>query len=281
MKKYFLLSVLVGCLASLSLNAQSYVFEGLNIHRGLAQPSFFILVDQDEKKLIENLKEFVKPQGKFSELEKRVFRLESIKRNEISEDLQKMDMTIFVNKPMLKLAFFYLDKDGEPLKGFQFNQEAAKKYVSDFSKFNFDKLAAELAAGNLRLADEDVSEALKDVAKIEKQLESNLKDQEKLGKKLDASPEMLTKALGEKEELVGKLYSETEADKKTSDELKKASLKKEKEIAKIQKEKEKAETKLEKKEKDFDTLKDELFKAKHLLKELERVRKDATDLMKK
>ena len=122
-----------------------------------------------------------------------------------------------------------------------------------------------------------ISEAKQLINKIEKQLENNLKDQEKLGKKLDASPRLLTKALSEKEDIVGKLYNDNslEIDSKKEEDLKKASTKKEKVIAKIRKEKDKALTKLEKKEKEFDLLKAELFSAKGVLKCLDRIHVDA------
>ncbi len=280
--KYFKmknLNFVILCFFFSKLSAQ--VYQGQNIHGGRNELSYYMFSNQDEKDLQKDLEEYLNSFGKTSKPTKNVVRLEKIKSNELPEDIATVDVIFENTKKIQKISFFFLDKNLDILTSFQLKEREAKDFVEKFQKFTVANLETKLALENAKMIESSLNDAKKDQSKIEKSLESNLKEQEKLGKKLDASPEMLTKALSEKEEIVGALYkeSDTEADKKAKEELEKASTKKEKEIQKIQKEKEKAETKLGKKEAEFDTLKDNLFKAKALVKSLESVLKDANTVL--
>ncbi len=276
MKNLLILFLLIG---SLSVSAQ--IHKGQNLYRGSHEHSYFMFSNQDEKDLEDDLAEYFQGLGKVSNTEKNVVRLEKLKNNDISDDLKAIDVVFESNKKFQKMSFFFIDNDFDVLSAFQIKDRYALELVEGFQKFTLKNLEMKLAKENIKYAEANLADAKKDQSKIEKSLESNLKDQEKLGKKLDATPEMLTKALSEKEVIVGELYNETDsvADKKAKDDLEKASTKKEKEILKIQKEKEKAETKLSKKESDFDVLKDNLFKAKALVKSREVILKDATEVL--
>jgi hypothetical protein len=269
------LTIAVLCMFFSQLSAQ--VYEGQNIHGGRNGLSYFMFSNQEEKDLQKDLEDFLKNYGKVTKPQKNLIRVEKIKTEELPTEVSTVDVVFESNKRLLKLNFFFQDKNQEPLSSFQLKKREATTFVEQFQKFTLANLEAKLAVENVKFVESNLSDAKKDQSKIEKSLESNLKEQEKLGKKLDASPEMLTKALSEKEEIVGSLYTEndTEVDKKAKEELEKASTKKEKEIQKIQKDKEKAESKLSKKETEFDNLKNELFKAKSLVKSLESVLKDA------
>lgn len=273
MKNLLILFFLIG---SFTVSAQ--IHKGQNLYHGSHEHAYFLFSNQPEKDLEVDLAEYLVGLGKVSFPDKHVIRLEKLKNNEISDDLEAIDVVFESNKKFQKLSFFFVDKDSDVLSAFQVKDRYALELVEGFQKFTLKNLEMKLAKENIKFAEANLADAKKDQSKIEKSLESNLKEQEKLGKKLDASPEMLTKALSEKEEIVGALYSdsESESDKKAKEELEKASNKKEKEIQKIQKDKEKAETKLSKKEAEFDTLKDNLFKAKALVKSFESVLKDAT-----
>jgi hypothetical protein len=273
------LLILFLCIGTITVSAQ--IHKGQNLYHGSHENSFFLFSNQAEKDLEDDLTEYFQAIGKISNPEKHVFRVEKLKNNEISVDLKAIDVVFESNKKFQKLSFFFLDRDFAVLSAFQIKDRYALELVEEFQKFTLKNLEMKLAKENIKFADANLADAKKDQAKIEKSLESNLKDQEKLGKKLDATPEMLTKALSEKEEIVGELYSEkeTEVDIKIKEDLEKASTKKEKEILKIQKEKEKAESKLSKKEKEFDVLKDELFKAKALVRSMEAILKDASEVL--
>lgn len=256
------------------INASAQVYRGNNLHNGTAKSSFFIISNQDEKDLNKDLEDYLDGFGKVSSPEKYLKRIEKLKGQNISDELAYIDVAMESTKKMEKVVFFFLDKNEKALSSFEMKDREALAFVEDFQKYTLRNLEEELLKENIKLAQDNLAEANKYLSKTEKALETNLKEQEKLGKKLDASPEKLTKALTEKEEIVSELYSDTEQEKAKSD-LEKASTKKEKEIAKIQKEKEKAETKLSKKEKEFDALKDNLFEAKNRLKASQAVLDDA------
>ena len=260
------------------LTANAQVYKSINLHKGSAKPSFFMVSNQDEKDLSKDLEDYLIGFGKVLALEKHTKRLEKLKDLNISNDLTYIDITVVATKKMKKIVFFFLDKDGKALSGFKMKEKEAIVFIGNFQKFTLKNLEEDLLKENLKLAQDNFAEAKKYLSKIEKSLEANLNDQEKLGKKLDSSPEKLTKALSEKEEIIIELFSETEKVKGNID-LEKASVKKEKEIARIQKEKEKTETKLTKKERAFDALKDDLFDAKIKLKASSDVLEDAKKIM--
>jgi len=268
MKKFK--SILVLLSISLFTNAQQPVFEGDNLHQFESKKSYYILNNQDEKELNATIKDFFRNYGNVSEVSKNSFRIEKLKTGSVSEDLAYIDIRVESNKMLSKVIFFFLNDRENSLESFQLNRNKAISFLGEFNDFNQSKVNLKLANADVKFNDEKVYDAQKVIKKLEKQLENNLKEQEKLGKKLDSSPELLTKALSEKEEIVGKLYNENEEiDPKLENDLKKASDQKEKEIVKINKEKEKALTKLEKKENEFEQLKNDLFRAKSILKHSE------------
>ncbi len=256
---------------------QTPVFTGENMHQYESKVSFYLLLNLDERDILSDLKEFVKPNGKLIETTKNIYRLDKVSLPKISENVNAIDIKLESSKQFLKVIFFFLDVNNVEVVNLVLNQKAAENYVFNFGVFTQKRLTLKLLNIDLKSIVVQISEAKQLINKIEKQLENNLKDQEKLGKKLDASPRLLTKALSEKEDIVGKLYNDNslEIDSKKEEDLKKASTKKEKVIAKIRKEKDKALTKLEKKEKEFDLLKAELFSAKGVLKCLDRIHVDA------
>lgn len=258
---------------------QNPVFTGENMHQDESKVSFYLLLNQDDKDILSDLKEFVKPNGKLIETTKNTYRLDKVTLPKISENVNAIDIKLESSKQFLKVIFFFLDVNNVAVGNLVLNQKAAENYVFNFEVFTHKSLTLKLLNIDLQSIVVKASEAKQLINKIEKQLENNLKNQGKLGKKLDASPKLLTKALSEKEDIVGKLYNDnsSEIDSKKEEDLKKASTKKEKVIAKIRKEKDKALTKLENKEKEFDLLKSELFSAKGVLKCLERVHVDAKE----
>lgn len=258
------------------------VYQGQNILNGKNETSYFIFSNQPEKDLEKDLEEYLKNYGKVSRPSKYTTRVEKIKSDDLPQDISSIDVVLENTKSIQKLNFFFLNKNQEPVTSLELKRREATNFVEQFQKLTLAKLEIKLAQENVKLAESNLSDAKKEQSKIEKSLESNLKDQEKLGKKLDTSPELLTKALSEKEEIVESLFTESEAelDKKAKSELEKASTKKEKEIKKIKKEQERNKSKLDKKENDFNQLRQELFKSKAFVKANEIVLKDAIEVVK-
>jgi hypothetical protein len=269
--KTFLFATIL--LFSESLFAQASVLTSQNIYNGQIADSYYILLNQDSKDIYEDLKSFGKLTGRLSEVRKNQYRIDKLNEKDISTKLNLVDIVFDGSKKHQKIIFYFLDNKQTPLSLNDLNDKYTTIFVRNFAELNQHNLDVRLANIDIKMIEDQVADARKLVAKTEKQLESNLKDQEKLGKKLDSSPDQLSKAVTEKEELIGKIYTDTNtvADPNTEKDFKRASDKKEKEIVKIQKEKEKAMSKLGKKESDFDELRKELVFNKTNLKDLEAI----------
>ena len=277
MKQIILLIFL--CLSFSLIYGQNPVFVGKNLHQNEAKVSFYLLLNQDENDLLSDLKDYVKSSGKLIEVSKDLYRLDKVSFPKLPESVKFIDIKLEAKKQLLKVIFFFFNERNVVIGSSALDQKLVENFVFDFGVFTQKSLTLQLSTIDLKNISLQISDAKQLINKIEKQLENNLKEQEKLGKKLDASPELLTKVLSEKEDIVEKLYNDnsSEIDSKEENELIKASTKKEKEIVKIQKDSDKALSRLEKKEKEFELLKIELFSAKGLLKHLNRGYADAKE----
>lgn len=272
------LLVLIFTLLASPLSAQVYV--GLNLHDGKEKRSYAMLSNQESKTLTDDLEKYLGQFGKVTKPEKNIYRIQNIKGNTVSTDLSYIDVVSKSNKNLEKLEFFFLNDAHNALSDHELNPGGAVKFVQEFIDFNRQNVQARLVKENLSLAEDELTEVKKDLSKVEKSIESNLKEQQKLGKKLDSSPELMAKAMSEKDEIAQQLSTDsTEVlDDKTKSNLSKASQRKEREISKIQKDAKKAESKLEKKEKELDDLKKELTEAKRRVRSVEKVVSDAKSL---
>lgn len=281
MKKIIILIIASITFASTSFG-QRQVFLGQNMLRNEAKNSFYIMFNDDEKKVVEDLENFMKVYGKFSESDKHYYKVTNINLPSISSTLETIEINFEESKYLLKVAFFFEDNKNIVLNSFSLDKDAAKKLIEDFSKFYDIRKSKDFLDYNLKMAEDNVSGKQKDVKKIEKNIASNLKYQKKYGKVLDSTPELLAEALAAKEELIDQLYSDSTAaqlDLKAEEELKKEATKKEKEIAKIQKTDKKNAARLDKKEREFEELKAELSSEIKYLKNLEKVVFDIKKLL--
>lgn len=272
--------VLIAVLICLSSTAFAQVYVGSNFHNGEEKRSYSILTTQNSKELIDDLEKYLGQYGKVTKPSKNTYRIQNLKGNSVSSDLNYVDVVSKSTKKMEKLEFFFLNDAHNALSDNELNPGAAEKFVSDFLQYNQSQAQARLRAENVSLAEDELKEGKKEQSKIEKSIENNLKEQQKLGKKLDSTPELMAKAMSEKEEIISQLSTDSTVviDDKAKNEISKASQKKDKEISKIQKEAEKAEDKLSKKEKEIEDLKKELSIAKMKVRALEKVVSDAKSL---
>lgn len=272
--------ILTFVLATLSIPLSAQVYVGLNIHNGIEKRSYSVLSGQDSKELADDLEKYLGRFGKVSKPGKEIYRIQNLKGNTVSTDLNYIDVVSKSSKKLEKLEFFFLNDAHNALSDHELNPGGAEKFVQEFIDFSQQRTQARLVAENLSLADDELKEAKKEQSKIEKSIESNLKEQQKLGKKLDSSPELMAKAMSEKEEIVSQLSTDSTRvlDDKAKSDLSKASQKKDKEISRLQKDAEKAEGKLGKKEKELEDLKKELSSAKLRVRSVEKVVSDAKSL---
>lgn len=254
--------------ASFSSFAQKAIL-GKLIYTNKAQTAVYILSNIDHKYLIEDWKSYASGFGTNIETEKNWYALSKIKSNSIFPKVGAVITKIEKNKNFNVVYCVFQDESKLNLDEKQIDTYKAKLFLENFWIYAYKKEELRMAQLDLDLANEAVQDIEKDIKKTERSLEGNLKDQEGLGKKLEASPEQLTKLIEEKEQLTKKLIEEeaTQLDAKAAEDAKKEALKKEKEIAKNQKIEEKNQAKLVKKEADFEKLKTELFEQKNKLKE--------------
>ena len=265
-------------LVSLGLQAQVYV--GDNIHNGTNKRSYAVLSNQDGKEFLKSLESYLGQYGKVNKAEKNIYRIQNLKGNAISSDLSYIDVISKSSKGFEKLEFFFLNDASNALNSNELNAGEAEKFVQGFIDFSNANLESLLIKENVALAEGELKDAQKDQSKIEKAIENNLKDQQKLGKKLDSSPELIAKAMSEKEEITSQLFTDSVAvlDDKTKTNLSKASQKKDREISKIEKNAKKAESNLEKKERELEDLKQELVSAKAQVKAYQKALSDTKSL---
>ncbi len=242
---------------------------GKLIYMGKSQPAFYILSNIEQKYLIEDWKSYASGFGTNIETDKNWYAVTKLKSNAISKNLNTIIAKIEKNKNFNVVYCVFQDETKSTLTEKNIDAYKAKLFLEDFWTFAYKKEELRMAQNDLELATELVADIEKDIKKTEKSLENNLKDQENLGKKLEASPEQLTKLIEEKEQITQKMIEgeSVQVDPKTAEAAKKEALKKEKEIAKNQKVEEKNQAKLVKKEADFEKLKTELFEHKNKLKE--------------
>jgi hypothetical protein len=269
--------ILLAALITLSNSLMAQVYVGTNLHNGEEKRSYALLTQQDSKELIDDLEKYLGQYGKVSKPGKNMYRIQNLKGNTVSTDLNYIDVVAKSSKKLEKLEFFFLNDAHNALSDNELNPGGAEKFVQEFINYTQSQVQARLRAENVSLAEDELKDAKKDLGKVEKSIENNLKEQQKLGKKLDSSPELMAKAMSEKEVIVTQLSTDSTAilDEKAKTELSKASQKKDKEITKLQKEADKAEDKLAKTEKELEELKNELNQAKRKVKSLETVVIDA------
>ncbi len=263
MKKLF---ILLFTTATLHASAQVYISEG--IHENTNKRSYSVLSNQENKELTKTLETYLSQYGKVNKVDKNTYRIQNLKGNTISSDLSYIDVVSKSGKNFEKLEFFFLNDANNALNNNELNTGKAEAFVQSFIDLTNTNLSTRLLSENLNLAEDELKDAEKEVKKLEKSISNNLKDQEKLGKKLDSSPDLIAKTLAEKEEIVSQLFSDSTLvqDEKTQKNLSKASQKKDKEVEKIEKSAKKAESTLSKKESELEELKAELESAKAKVK---------------
>jgi predicted nucleic acid-binding Zn-ribbon protein len=278
--KKILLTFLGFLVLNTSLTAQSTVFKGASLFNGSDNTSYFVMSSIDDKELSKYAEKWLDSYGKVTKLEKYNYKLDKIKGNKWSDELGSIQVQVKSMKRAQKVIFFFLNKNGAVLNQTDMRDQDAFEFIESYNQFCLRNEEVKLVASNFENANDELSNANKTFNKLQKSLEKNLKEQENLGKKLDSSPEAMSKALSEKEEIVGQIVGDN-IDTKTVEDLNKASTSKEKEIQKIKKEKEKAESKLSKKEAEFDVLRNELMQAKRNIKSYEAIVKDSEAIKRK
>lgn len=263
MKKFGL--ILLSIFYFTAASAQIYI--GENVHEGVSKRSYSVLSNQSEKDITQSLEIFLKEYGKVTKPERNIYRLAKPNDRTISSDLSRIDVIAKSNKSISKLEFFFLNSADNALTDHELNENGAENFVNRFINFLSDRLEQELIEQNIELAESELKEALRNQTRLRKAIENNLKAQQKLGKQLDASPELMAEAMSERDDINTLLSEENEndLDEKTVTKLERTSQRKEKEITKIAKRTKKAKRNLTKREEELEVLRKEMAEIRSLV----------------
>lgn len=251
------------------------IFSSLELENEEPKTAFYLFVKGDTKDISNDIDKYLSEMGKLRERN-------DIKYVDLKNGLGNSELVYTVavdleeNKDYNRLIFFFLNRNSESLGLGQVAPDDREEFIYGLYDLVRKNEEQRLVKADLELAESNTNLALKEKEKIEKSIERNLRDQEKLGKRLDASPEELTKLINEKntvlqEKLTGTNKAEEEVDtEKLDKELSKA----EKEIVKRKKKEKKDSSKLNQREKQLEDLSQELYDAQNYLRKMEEILRD-------
>ncbi|SOE23620.1 hypothetical protein SAMN06298216_4005 [Spirosomataceae bacterium TFI 002] len=251
------------------------IFSSLELENEEPKTAFYLFVKGDIKDISNDIDKYLSEMGKLRERN-------DIKYVDLKNGLGNSELVYTVavdleeNKEYNRLIFFFLNRNSESLGLGEVAPDEREEFIYGLYDLVRKNEEERLVKADLELAESNTNLALKEKEKIEKSIERNLRDQEKLGKRLDASPEELTKLINEKntvlqEKLTGTNKAEEEVDiEKLDKELSKA----EKEIVKRKKKEKKDSSKLNQREKQLEDLSQELYDAQNYLRKMEEILRD-------
>lgn len=274
-----LLNIIIACLFAFTSQGQQ-IFSSLELENDEPKIAFYIFVKGDPKDLSDDISTYLNSNGKVKEQNETKY-VELNNGLGQSELVNKIAIDLIENKNYNKLVFFFLDNDEVALGQGAVRDQDREEFIYGLYDLIRKNEEARLVKDDLELAESNKNDAEKEKNKIEKSIERNLRDQEKLGKKLDASPEEISKLINEKntvlqQKLTGAEDNEVEVDlEKLDKELSKA----EKEIIKQKKKAKKNSSKLVQRERQLEDLSKELFAAQNYLRKMEEILRDKERLM--
>lgn len=240
------------------------------VYQGKVQISHYMFFTTDADELKRDLGVYLGKMGKMSE-EKNIMTISNIKSGNIGNSLDKMVAILEENKDFSTVNILLLDENENSLDDREINKDRFDEFMFDFYDLVYKNEEKRLAQDDLEITEKELDKAQKSVNRAEKSIEANLNAQEKLGKKLEQSPEELSKIIKEKDEIYQKILAQSEEVKEKPEELEKEMSKKDKAIIKAKDDKEKNAEKLVKKEEEFSKLTDELILARKYLEQMQQV----------
>lgn len=257
------------------------IFSSIELENNEPKEAHFIFAYGEKKNINDDIESYLLRFGRTNNSEN----IHSVELNQKlgqSEYVSNIVCELVDMKSFNKLVFFFLDQNKDAVTGDDLYSEDIQDFI--FGLYDLIRKNAEKRQiiEDFKLAESNVEEAEKAKGKIEKNIERNLRDQEKLGKRLDATPEELTQLINVKNTVLQeKLSGESdESEREDLEDLDKKISKTEKAIVKRQKKEQKDESKLEQKEKQLKELSKELFAAQEVLKDRQTVFEDKKRLMK-
>jgi hypothetical protein len=253
---------------SFSLQAQ-HILKSDVLHQNEVHTQHYMFVKADAKNVERDWKTYLSKLGKVAE-NKGEISVSGVKNSGLGSFVDRAVSSVRHEKDFSVISLLLFDDSGRSLDDKQINREGLEKLFYDFYDVAYFNEEVRMAEEDLNYANTLLKQAEKEKGKAERNVEANLKAQEKLGKKLSQSPEEISKILKEKDALYQELVQAEETEKE-AEALQQKINKKDKAIVKAKQQKEKNSGKLADREKEFPKLSEELFAAKKHFEKLQQV----------
>jgi len=242
-----------------SANAQ-HILRSSILFDNEVHPNIYIFIPSAAKTLEKDWKTYLSKTGKVSEDKDQI--TVNVKSSDISRDLTRIISFILDYKSFSAVQVILLDENGRSLAADQINTSALERMFYNFYDLAYFNQEVIMAETDLSFAEKIFNEAEKAKSRVERNLASNLKAQEKLGKKLDETPEKLSEIIQEKDAVYQKLLQNENAEAPVDENFEKEFSKTEFKLLKTKSISERKAKKLKKKKEEFIKISDELFVAR-------------------
>jgi hypothetical protein len=253
-------------IASLQVANAQHILSSSILYENEVHPSSYIFIPSESKKLENEWKTYLSKVGKVSESKGQV--TVNVQSSDISRQLDRVISYIQDYKSFSGVQLILLDDNGRSLAPDQINTSALERLLFDFYDLAYFNQEVSMAEEDLALSQKVYDDAEKSKSRAERNLANNLKAQEKLGKKLDATPEKLAELIQEKDDVYQQqLQNANDANSNdvivpADETLAKEYTKTEKKLLKTKNTSERNASKLEKKEEEYTKLIEELLLAR-------------------
>ncbi len=262
MKKQTIFLLLFSALTH-TLSAQ-HILKSSVIFNNEVHPTEYIFIPSDSKVVENDWKTYLSKTGEVSE-EKGQF-TSQIESNKISRSLDKIVSYVQDYKSFSAVYVILLDENGRSLAADEINVQALEILLYEFYDVAYFNQEVRMTEADLELAQKLNDDAEKAESRAERNLAANLRAQEKLGKKLDETPEKLSEIIQEKNEVYQKLLQKDGNDEtqtvEADGELEKEFAKKEKKLIQTKSTEKRKSNKLSKKVAEFEELTNKLLAAR-------------------
>ncbi|AWV98717.1 hypothetical protein [Arcticibacterium luteifluviistationis] len=252
------------CLTAASSTFGQHILKSSTLYEGEVFTTDYIFIRSEAKSLEKDWKTYLSKTGSVSD-DKDLLTVK-VNSSDISRDLDKIISYIVDHKEFSAVHVILLDDNNRSLNVNQINPEALERLLFDFYDLAYYNEELRMANTDLELAEKLHDNAEKSKSRAERALASNLKSQEKYGKKLSQSPEKLAEIIHDKNEVYQQILQRdvnaTDSTETDPDDLDKEFSKQEKKIIKTRNLEEKNADRLIKAEKEFEGLTDDLIAAR-------------------
>ncbi len=266
MKKAILLSFLF--LSPIYVTLAQHILKSDFLYNDEIHTSHYMYIRSEAKTVTDEWSTYLNKIGKVDE-KKGEITVTDIKKSGLSGYLDKVVSYVTENDNFVVINTLFLDEDGRSLDIAQFDKKGLEDFFYEFYDIAYHNEEVRMAEADLEWSEDLMDIAEKDKGKAERAVEANIRAQERLGKKINQTPEELSKVIEKKDEVFQQLLRSEETEK--TEELQEEVEKQEKKLVKLKDKNERDADRLDKREEEFPELTEELFKARENLEKAKQV----------